>query len=80
MYHVKNSTTKHYGNVIAIREYSKNDKWTTLKKPIGNSEEPLTDEMLTEFIKKYSPDEVNLILKDKKGEIHHVDFSISSLE
>lgn len=80
MYHVKTKTTKHYGEVIAIREYLKGNKWTTLKKSIGNSAEPITDEMLTDFIEKNSPDEVNLIIKDKKGEIHHIDFPISDLE
>lgn len=80
MYHVKNKVVKHYGEVIAIREYSKKNKWTSLKTSVGNSNEPLTDEMLTDFIEKYEPDEVNLIIKDKKGDIHHIDFPISDLE
>lgn len=80
MYHVKTKTTKVYGEVIAVREYMKNNKWTSLKKSIGNSNEPITDESLTEFIEKVQPEEVNLIIRDKKGEIHHVDFPITDLE
>ena len=80
MYHIKTSTTKHYGEVIAVREYMKNGKWTSLKKSVGSTKEPITGEMLTEFIEKINPEEVNLIVKDKKGEIHHIDFPITSLE
>lgn len=79
MYKVKCQTTKNYGSVIGIGEYCVNDKWKKLKNSVGNSKEPLTDEQLTEFIEKYNPVEVNLIIKDKKGDIHHVDFPIDSL-
>lgn len=79
MYKVKCQTTSNYGSVIGINEYCIDNKWKKLKTAVGNSKEPLTDEMLTEFIEKYKPVEVNLIIKDKKGEIHHVDFPIDSL-
>lgn len=80
MYHIKTNSTKHYGEVIAVREYMKNGKWTSLKKSIGSTNEPITDEMLTEFIEKNKPEEVNLIIKDKRGDIHHIDFPITDLE
>lgn len=79
MYTVNNKTTKCYGSVIGIREYCINNKWKTLRNSIGNSKEPLTDEALTEFILKYKPVEINLILRDKRGEIHYVDFPIEDL-
>lgn len=79
MYKVKCQLTNHYGSVISINEYCIGNKWKKLKQTIGNSKEPLTDEMLTEFIEKYKPVEVNLAIKDRKGEIHHVDFPIDSL-
>ena len=79
MYKVKCQTTMHYGSVISINEYCIGNKWKKLKQMIGNSKEPLTDEMLTEFIEKYKPVEVNLAIKGRKGEIHHVDFPIDSL-
>ena len=79
MYKVNGESTKHYGTVIGIREYCKNNKWTSLKKPIGTSANKLTNEELTEFIESKKPDEINLIIQDKKGEIHHVDFPIESL-
>ena len=79
MYKVKCQTTMHYGSVISINEYCIDNTWKKLKQTIGNSKEPLTDEMLTEFIEKYKPVEVNLAIKDRKGEIHHVDFPIDSL-
>ena len=79
MYKVKCQTTEHYGKVICINEYCVDNKWKRLKTVVGNSSEPLTDEMLTTFIEKYKPTEVNLTVKDRKGEIHHVDFPIDSL-
>jgi len=79
MYKVKCQTTSHYGTVIGIDEYCVNNKWKKLKNTVGNSKEPLTDELLTEFIEKYNPEEINLIIRDRKGEIHHVDFTVESL-
>ena len=76
-YKVKNKHSKNYGEVICIKEYCKNNKWTKLKKPVGTSAAPLTDDMLTEFIESNRPDELNLMVKDKKGEIHYVDFAVS---
>ena len=52
MYKVKCQTTEHYGKVICINEYCVDNKWKRLKTVVGNSSEPLTDEMLTAFIEK----------------------------
>lgn len=80
MYKVKNRETKNYGTVIGIGEYCVNNKWKKLKNTVGNSKEPLTDEMLTDFIEKNNPVEINLIIQDKHGNIHRVDFPIEDLE
>lgn len=79
MYHVKNDSTKYYGTVIGIYEYSKNNKWLKPKKTIGNPTNKLTDEMLTEFIEKYKPEEINLIFEGRNGDLRYVDFPIESL-
>lgn len=75
-YKVRNSHTKKFGEPIAITEYCKNDRWTKLKKQVGTSSKHLNDEMLCDFISKYSPQEICLLIFDKKGEKHLVDFSI----
>lgn len=75
-YKVKNSHTKKFGEPISIVEYFKNEKWTKLKKHVGRSSKHLNDEMLCEFISKHSPEEICLLILDKKGETHLVDFSI----
>ena len=79
MYKIRKDAVKHYGKVIGIREYCIGTKWKTLKNTIGNSKEPLTDEDLNDFILKYKPDEINLILQDRKGEMHYVDFPTEDL-
>lgn len=78
-YRVKNKHSKYYGEVIAIVEYCKKGKWTKLKKSVGSSAEPLTDEMLNKFIEENSPEEINLAIKNKRGEMHHVDFALEDL-
>lgn len=79
MYKVKCKTTKVYGSVICIGEYCINNKWRKLKVSIGNSKEPITDEQLNDFIEKYKPDEINLTIKDKRGDLRHIDFTINDL-
>ena len=82
MYSLKNSSfTKRY-KFICIREYlsSKTNKWTKLKKTIGTYSDPITDEMLNDFISKEKPVEVNIECIDKKNESHFVDFDIKDFE
>lgn len=79
MYHVVTRTTKAYGTVIGIKEYLKNDKWIKPKTTIGNPSNKLTDEMLNDFIEKYNPEEINLIIEDRRGELHFVDFVLENL-
>ena len=79
MYHVKTNDTKPYGAVIGIFEYCKNNKWIKPKRTIGTTANHLTDEMLTEFIEKYKPEEINLMFEDKRGGFRYVDFPIESL-
>lgn len=45
----------------------------------GNSTVLITDEQLNDFIEKYKPDEVNLSIKDKRGDLRHIDFTINDL-
>ena len=80
MYHVATKDTKLYGTVIGINEYLKNNKWIKPKGvTIGTESKKLTDEMLNDFIDKYKPEEINFIMKDKKGEFHFVDFTLEDL-
>ena len=79
MYHVATRATKAYGTVIGIKEYLKDDKWIKPKTTVGNPSNKLNDEMLNAFIDKYKPEEINLIIEDKRGELHYVDFVLENL-
>ena len=46
------------------------------QKRVGTSSKHLNDDMLCEFVEEYSPEEICLLILDKKGEKHLVDFSI----
>ena len=71
---------KKIGKVIGILEYSVEDKWLRPKKKIGTYEDPLTDEMLNEFIEEYLPEDLCLLIKDKKGNERRIDFSLTDIE
>ena len=61
------------GKVIGIIEYSIDDKWLRPKKP-------LTDEMLNAFIEEYLPEEICLLIKDKKDNERRIDCPLSDFE
>ena len=71
---------KKTGKVIGIIEYSIEDKWLRPKKKVGTYKEPLTDEMLNEFIEKYLPEEICLLINDNKDNERRIDFSLTDLE
>ena len=71
---------KNTGQAIGILEYSVEDKWLRPKKKIGTYEDPLTDEMLNEFIEKYLPEEICLLINDNKDNERRIDFSLTDLE
>ena len=71
---------KKTGQVIGIIEYSIEDKWLRPKKKVGSYKEPLTDEMLNEFIEKYLPEEICLLINDNKDNERRIDFSLTDLE
>ena len=71
---------KKTGQVIGIIEYSIEDKWLRPKKKVGTYKEPLTDEMLNAFIEEYLPDEICLLIKDKKDNERRIDFALSDFE
>ena len=71
---------KKIGKVIGILEYSVEDKWLRPKKKIGTYEDPLTDEMLNEFIEEYLPEDLCLLIKDKKCNERRIDFSLTDIE
>ena len=71
---------KKIGKVIGILEYSVEDKWLRPKKKVGSYKEPLTDEMLNEFIEKYLPEEICLLINDNKDNERRIDFSLTDLE
>ena len=68
------------GKVIGILEYSIDDKWLRPKKKVGTYKEPLTDEMLNTFIEEYFPEEICLLIKDKKDNERRIDFALADLE
>ena len=78
-YSLKNSSFNKRYKFICIREYlsSKTNKWTKLKKSIGTFSEPITYEMLNDFIEKEDPVELNFECLDKKNESHFIDFTLS---
>jgi len=78
-YKVKVPATKSY-KVVGICEYSVKGKWTKVKPMIGNVNEPITDDMLNEFIHTYKPEEINLFMIDSKKVEHYIDFPIEDLE
>lgn len=71
---------KKTGRVISIIEYSVEDKWLHPKKKVGTYKEPLTDEMLNEFIEEYFPEEICFLIKDEKDNERRIDFSLTDLE
>ena len=71
---------KKTGQVIGIIEYSIEDKWLRPKKKVGTYKEPLTDEMLNTFIEEYFPEEICLLIKDKKDNERRIDFALADLE
>ena len=71
---------KKTGQVIGIIEYSIEDKWLRPKKKVGTYKEPLTDEMLNAFIEEYLPEEICLLIKDKKDNERRIDFALTDLE
>ena len=71
---------KKTGKVIGIIEYSIEDKWLRPKKKVGTYKEPLTDEMLNAFIDEYLPEEICLLIKDKKDNERRIDFALSDFE
>ena len=71
---------KKTGQVIGIIEYSIEDKWLRPKKKVGTYKEPLTDEMLNAFIEEYLPEEICLLIKDKKDNERRIDFALSDFE
>ena len=71
---------KKTGKVIGIIEYSIEDKWLRPKKKVGTYKEPLTDEMLNTFIEEYFPEEICLLIKDKKDNERRIDFALSDFE
>ena len=71
---------KKTGQVIGIIEYSIEDKWLRPKKKVGTYKEPLTDEMLNAFIDEYLPEEICLLIKDKKDNERRIDFALSDFE
>ena len=71
---------KKTGQVIGIIEYSIEDKWLHPKKKVGTYKEPLTDEMLNTFIEEYFPEEICLLIKDKKDNERRIDFALADLE
>ena len=83
MYYTLNqSYFRRVGKVIGIHEYfdvKKND-WIKPETPVGTEEDPITDDTLSEFIEKYSPEEICFKLIDRKGDERHVDFVTTELE
>lgn len=71
---------KRTGKAISIVEYSVNDKWYKPKHKIGTEKLPITDETLTEFIEQFCPEEICLLIIDKKGEHRPIDFPIEDFE
>ena len=71
---------KNTGQAIGILEYSIENKWIRPKKKVGSYKEPLTDEMLNEFIEKYLPEEICLLINDNKDNERRIDFSLTDLE
>ena len=71
---------KNTGQAIGILEYSIENKWLRPKKKVGSYKEPLTDEMLNEFIDKYLPEEICLLINDNKDNERRIDFSLTDLE
>ena len=71
---------KKTGQVIGIIEYSIEDKWLRPKKKVGTYKEPLTDEMLNTFSEEYFPEEICLLIKDKKDNERRIDFALADLE
>ena len=71
---------KKTGQVIGIIEYSIEDKWLRPKKKVGTYKEPLTDGMLNAFIEEYLPEEICLLIKDKKDNERRIDFALSDFE
>ena len=71
---------KKTGQVIGILEYSIDDKWYRPKKKIGTYQHPLTDDDLNTFIEEICPDEVCLLIKDKKDNERRIDFGLADLE
>ena len=71
---------KKTGQVIGIIEYSIEDKWLHPKNKVGTYKEPLTDEMLNAFIDEYLPEEICLLIKDKKDNERRIDFALSDFE
>ena len=65
------------GKVIGIIEYSIDDKWLRPKKKVGTYKNPLTDEMLNAFIEEYLPEEICLLIKDKKDNERRIDCPLS---
>lgn len=68
------------GKVIGILEYSIDDKWLRPNKKVGTYKNPLTDEMLNDFIDEYLPDEICLLIKDKKDNERRIDCALSDFE
>ena len=71
---------KNTGQAIGILEYSIENKWLRPKKKVGTYKEPLTDEMLNTFIEEYFPEEICLLIKDKKDNERRIDFALADLE
>ena len=71
---------KNTGQAIGILEYSIENKWLRPKNKVGSYKDPLTDEMLNEFIEKYLPEEICLLINDNKDNERRIDFSLTDLE
>lgn len=82
-YAVNTKAVKNIGKVIGVHEYIENlpnAKWKKPKQVVGTTAEPITDSQLTEFIDTHNVFEICLSIKDKKGEMRHIDFSLEDLK
>ena len=71
---------KNTGQAIGILEYSIENKWLRPKNKVGSYKDPLTDEMLNEFIEKQLLEEICLLINDNKDNERRIDFSLTDLE
>lgn len=82
MYTLKTGYFTRAGKVFGIYEYlnGKTNKWVKPKTSVGTEKEPMNDKILNEFIEKYVPEEICFLLRDKRGELRHIDVTLLDLE